>query len=568
MPDARPAHVEHTNRLIHEKSPYLLQHAHNPVDWYPWGEEAFAKARRENKPIFLSIGYSTCHWCHVMAHESFENEEVAAIMNARLRQHQSRSRRAAGCRSRLHDLRAGDDRRRRLADERLAHAGSEAVCRRHLFSAGGSLRAAGLSASAANASPTPGKRITTKISESGSADHGRAASARSRAAGGGAARSTRSCSTPPTSKSRAATIARRRIRRRAEVSAAGHAQFSLPRLRARRPNSRSGQGARSEWRSSRCARWRRAECTIISAAAFIVTRSMRSGTCRISRKCSTTRRNWRRAYLDAFQITGDLRYEAIARDTLDYVRRDLTARRVVLFRRGRGQPNVAGASRKAKKRRAPSTSGRRRRSTRRSATDAEIFNYHYGVEADGNAPEGSDPQGEFAARTSSIERQTLRRRRSISERAKPKSTSRWRYRRATLLELRAKRPRPHLDDKIITAWNGLMISAFARGAQVLGDPRLSRGGDAGGGFVRTNLYDAKAHTLLRSYRGGRGEVGGFADDYAFYIQGLLDLYEASFDVQWLELAEQLQATQDRLFWDEKDGGYFRARARTRASCSG
>ena len=79
--DHAPARFEHTNRLAHEKSPYLLQHAHNPVDWYPWGEDAFAKARRENKPIFLSVGYSTCHWCHVMAHESFENEEVAAIMN-------------------------------------------------------------------------------------------------------------------------------------------------------------------------------------------------------------------------------------------------------------------------------------------------------------------------------------------------------------------------------------------------------------------------------------------------------------------------------------------------------
>src|SRR5437660_3139081 len=79
--EPKSARPEHTNRLAQEKSPYLLQHAHNPVDWYPWGEEAFAKARRENKPIFLSIGYSTCHWCHVMAHESFENEEVAAIMN-------------------------------------------------------------------------------------------------------------------------------------------------------------------------------------------------------------------------------------------------------------------------------------------------------------------------------------------------------------------------------------------------------------------------------------------------------------------------------------------------------
>src|SRR5690242_13108223 len=79
--DLASARSDHTNRLAREKSPYLLQHAHNPVDWYPWGEEAFARARRENKPIFLSVGYSTCHWCHVMERESFENEGVAAIMN-------------------------------------------------------------------------------------------------------------------------------------------------------------------------------------------------------------------------------------------------------------------------------------------------------------------------------------------------------------------------------------------------------------------------------------------------------------------------------------------------------
>src|SRR5437899_4046702 len=76
-----PAQSEHTNRLAHEKSPYLLQHAHNPVDWYPWGQEAFDKAKKENKPIFLSVGYSTCHWCHVMEHESFENSEIAKLMN-------------------------------------------------------------------------------------------------------------------------------------------------------------------------------------------------------------------------------------------------------------------------------------------------------------------------------------------------------------------------------------------------------------------------------------------------------------------------------------------------------
>src|SRR5262245_52579174 len=79
--EPKPADSEHTNRLAQQKSPYLLQHAHNPVDWFPWGEEAFAKARAENKPIFLSIGYSTCHWCHVMERESFESETVAKFLN-------------------------------------------------------------------------------------------------------------------------------------------------------------------------------------------------------------------------------------------------------------------------------------------------------------------------------------------------------------------------------------------------------------------------------------------------------------------------------------------------------
>ncbi len=128
--------------------------------------------------------------------------------------------------------------------------------------------------------------------------------------------------------------------------------------------------------------------------------------------------------------------------------------------------------------------------------------------------------------------------------------------RATLLSLRAKRPRPHLDDKIITAWNGLMISAFARGAQVLDDPAYLEAATRAATFVRTQLYDESRKVLVRNYREGRSEVEGFADDYAFVIQGLLDLYEASFDVSWLQFAIELQETQDRLFFDEERGGYF------------
>ena len=127
--------------------------------------------------------------------------------------------------------------------------------------------------------------------------------------------------------------------------------------------------------------------------------------------------------------------------------------------------------------------------------------------------------------------------------------------RAKLFALRSKRPRPHRDDKIITAWNGLMISAFARAAQILDDTDYLNVATRAAVFVREHLYDESRKVLARSYREGRG-IEGFADDYAFLIQGLLDLYKASFDVSWLQLAIELQETQDRLFLDDKRGGYF------------
>jgi len=189
---------------------------------------------------------------------------------------------------------------------------------------------------------------------------------------------------------------------------------------------------------------------------------------------------------------------------------------------------------------------------------AEIFNFHYGVQPDGNVPPAADPHAEFTGKNILIELQT------VAETAKHFKKEEAEVRellvkaRAALLELRAKRPRPHLDDKIITAWNGLMISAYARGAQVLDDPGYLEAATRAATFARTQLYDASREVLVRNYREGRSEVEGFADDYAFVIQGLLDLYEASFDVSWLQFAIALQETQDRLFLDEERGGYFSA----------
>src|SRR5205814_925576 len=185
---------------------------------------------------------------------------------------------------------------------------------------------------------------------------------------------------------------------------------------------------------------------------------------------------------------------------------------------------------------------------------AEIFDFHYGVQAHGNTPEGSDPQNEFRGKNILIQRHTTaetaqRFKKSEDEIAKSLARS-----CAKLFAIRVKRPRPHLDDKIIAAWNGLMISAYSRAAQVLDDPRYLEIATRAAKFLRTNLYEEKSKLLYRNYRGGRSNIEGFADDYAFVIQGLLDLYEASLDVQWLKFAVELQETQDRLFFDGKNGG--------------
>ncbi len=122
-----------TNRLAGETSPYLLQHAHNPVDWYPWGQEAFERARKEDRPVLVSIGYAACHWCHVMEEESFEDEETAALMNASFVSIKVDREERPGRRRHLHGRRPGHDRRRWLAPDRLPHAGGRAVLRRHVL---------------------------------------------------------------------------------------------------------------------------------------------------------------------------------------------------------------------------------------------------------------------------------------------------------------------------------------------------------------------------------------------------------------------------------------------------
>jgi hypothetical protein len=264
------------------------------------------------------------------------------------------------------------------------------------------------------------------------------------------------------------------------------------------------------------------------------------------------------AYLDAFQITKDKQYESVARDILDYVARDMTSKEGGFFSAEDADSLVVGIDDPGHRKTAE---GAFYIWTKKEIDDAlgdsaEVFDFHYGVQAHGNAPEGSDPHDEFRGKNILIERHTLAETARHFKKSEGEIANVLAQSREKLFGIRAQRPRPHRDDKIISAWNGLMISAYARAAQVLDEPRYLEIATRAANFLRSDLYDASSKILYRNYRGSRSGVEGFADDYAFIVQGLLDLYEASFNVEWLKFATELQTTQDRLFFDEKNRGYF------------
>jgi len=559
-----------TNRLAQEKSPYLLQHAHNPVDWYPWGEEAFAKARKENKPIFLSVGYSTCHWCHVMAHESFENEEVAAIMNREF-------------------VNIKVDREERPDVDRVYMTFVQATT-----GSGGWPMSVWLTP---DLKPFVGgtyfppeerygqpafKNVLERIATAWKDDHDKIVEQGSKIVE--ALRESQSAALGEGKIDGSVLDAvYKQLDRSYDPKEGGFGtapKFPRPvtlnflmRYYARDPRSDAGKQALEM-----------ALFTLRKMAAGGMHDHIGGGFHRYSvdrywhvphfEKMLYDQAQLAVAYLNAVQITKDKQYESVARDILDYVARDMTSKEGGFFSaEDADSPVVAAgdlsavASAKADDRGHPKTAeGAFYVWTKKEIDDAlgdsaDIFDFHYGVQAHGNAPEGSDPHDEFRGKNILIERHTIAEiaqhfKKSEAEIGKMLARS-----REKLFTIRAQRPRPHLDDKIISSWNGLMISAYARAAQVLDDPRYLETAKRSANFLRANLYDKKSNLLYRNYREGRSNIEGFADDYAFVVQGLLDLYEASFDVQWLKLASNLQETQDRLFFDEKNGGYFSSSGR-------
>ncbi|MEO6870893.1 MAG: thioredoxin domain-containing protein [Chthoniobacterales bacterium] len=551
--EIQPAHPGYTNRLIHEKSPYLLQHAHNPVDWYPWGEEAFAKARKENKPIFLSIGYSTCHWCHVMEREEFEKPDVAAVMNK-------------------YFVNIKVDREERPDVDRVYMAFVQATT-----GGGGWPMSVWLTPELKpfvggtyfppeDRYGQPGfTKVLKRIAEAWEKDHDKivasgnqivAALAKANAAAPDDA-------TQPNEKV-LTTAAGQLYHQFDKVEGGFGSAPKFPRPVTlnflfhmyRRDGANSDAGKQALMMNL---------FTLRKMAAGGMHDQLGGGFHRYSvdalwrvphfEKMLYDQAQLASAYVTAFQITRDAAFEKVARDTLDYVRRDMTSPEGGFYSAEdadslpgeKSTEKVEGAFYVWTKDEIDETLG---------TSAAAVFDFRYGVEAHGNTPEGSDPHGELRNKNVLFEKHTLAETAKHFALSDAEAADSLGKSAAQLLAVREKRPRPHLDDKIIPAWNGLMISGYARAAQVFGDDSYLAAATKAAEFVRQKLYRESDHTLLRSYRGGPADIPGFADDYAFYIQGLLDLYEASFDVQWLQLAEQLQATQDRLFWDDKSGGYF------------
>jgi hypothetical protein len=264
--------------------------------------------------------------------------------------------------------------------------------------------------------------------------------------------------------------------------------------------------------------------------------------------------------LEMKQASGDERYAWMARDIFDYVAEQLTGPHGGFYSAEDADSTVPGA-----------TAGEHAEGafyvwshaelTAALGADAEFFDQHFGVKPEGNVPAELDPQGEFTGKN------ILQQVRPLAESARAagltteQASERLRAGLAKLKAVRAGRPRPLRDDKVITAWNGLMISALAKGHQVLGDDAVYlTAAVKAAEFVERELYDAERGVLYRSWREGRAASAGFAEDYACFIQGLLDLYEASFDGRWLRWAVRLQATMDERFADTVHGGYFNSAA--------
>ncbi len=538
----RPA----VNHLNYERSPYLLQHVHNPVDWYPWGKVAFDKAKKENKPVLLSIGYSTCHWCHVMAHESFENEEIAKRINQ-------------------YFVAVKVDREERPDIDQVYMSAVMAMTGH-----GGWPLTVFLTP---DQKPFWGGTYFPPYAKWGSPGfleiieslHQSWQNNRQNIVESG---------------QKLTEVLNGHLEKKAASFklTSGIFDEAFAQYQSMYDPHFGGFGHQPKFPSSHNLSFllrygARAKNQQATDMVLTTLKKMRDGGMFDHvgggfHRYSTDER-WQiphfekmlydqailvKTYLEAYQITKESIYETTAREICDYVIRDMQNKDGGFF--------CAEDADSLDPYEQPSSDHKKEGAyylwTKEDldkilGDDADIFNFYYGVLETGNAR--LDPHQEFVGRNVVSAEHSLQEVAKTFKKTVKDIEDVLKRSRAKLFQQRLKRARPHLDDKILTDWNGLMISSLAQAASVTDDRKYLEAAQAAADFIIEKLM-TKDGRLLHRYREGEAQILGHLDDYAFFINGLMDLYQANFHVRYLQRAHQLTDEMIRLFWDADKGGFF------------
>ena len=516
-----------SNRLLNETSPYLLQHAHNPVDWYPWGEEALKKAREEDRPILLSIGYSACHWCHVMERESFENQAIADIMNKNF-------------------VNIKVDREERPDLDTIYMEAVQA-----LAGHGGWPMTVFL---LPDGTPFFGGTYFPPQDRTGMPGFPRVLL--------GVAEAYR---TRKSDILKSGEQIRGFLRQRSSLKAEGKLDQKLiddafGNLFVQFDRMRGGFGSAPKFPQPMLlefllrvyqARGKKealnmVELTLDRMARGGVYDHLGGGFHRYSvdeawqvphfEKMLYDNAQLSPVYLHAYQITGNPFFRQVVEETLDYVLREMTDHRGGFY-------STQDADSEGEE-------GKFFLWTQDELLDALeeedalIFSLSYDVSREGNF-EGKNIL-HFTPHLDMVAMQVAKPIEHVEaalERA-----------RKTLFEYREKRIKPGRDDKVLTGWNGLMLRAFAEAGASLDRPDYTEAAVKNATFLISTMWDGSK--LLRSYRDGQARIDGYLEDYAFLADGLLALYEATFDRTWLDVARNLSNRMVEWFWDDETPGFY------------
>jgi len=524
------------NRLIDATSPYLLQHAHNPVDWYPWDSEALERARAEDKPIFLSIGYSACHWCHVMERESFENAEIADLLNRD-----------------FISIKVDREERPDLDDiymtaTVLYNRGQGGWPMSVFLTPEGKPFYAGTYFPPESRWGRPGfKDILIQIARLWREQRSRLVeSAETLTA------AIRQYSGPA---SDPGGIPHELVSRTAHhlIEAFDpHDGGMLSGPTNKFPPSMAMTLMLREYHRTRSAGrpnptlLDRVETTLRKMAAGGIYDQLGGGIARYSTDPQWLVPHFEKmlydqalvsaAYIEVSQVTGKPEYAAVAADIFEYVLRDLRSHEGAFYSsRDADSEGAEGKYYVWSKAEIMNVLGPR---------DGALFCSYYDVTEEGNW-EGRNilhvsRDLDVVAKLNQVEPGELRRSLDVSRRK--------------LLAARAQRVPPGLDDKILTSWNALMIASLAIGGRVMGEPRYVQAAVRAADFILREM--TAGGRLLRTYRHGKAHTGGYLDDHAFFVEALLELYAATFEPRWLLEAIRLNEETLAHFWDVDGGGFF------------